>query len=406
MCASKVSMLLPNSFANLSTMIVTYAELKDISNLNEPLDINQLINIKNEMFSPTSTYMITSLLLNGANEGLTENELKFFLKVPNKMSLNGYLAKLTNLNNMKYMKYMKLKLRTAVFVQKSVQLTDDFVSVCENKFNCLISEVDFRDNLHVAHKINLWAQIITNWMTDFVISDIDKDTKIVLISVIYLNSRWLYFPEKTEKHKFHVSSSELYFVPTIKFEKFIYGEIAHWNVTFIEILFLNNNVTMTVFLPNEDMEPGNLEYLEKEFNLDEFQSIRNTYKNDYFDHDMELYLPMFTSECIHNMRQFFRHKNVSAMFEDIADFTRLSKIPLKVNNIIQTISVNIHEESSQFEVFALPVRERVRIPLRKPGPLQKLIVDRPFFYFVTVYGELMFAGNVRVPNFVFMRDEL
>lgn len=59
---------------------------------------NQLINMKNEMFSPTSTYMITSLLLNGANEGLTENELKFFFKVSNKMSLNRYLAKLTNLN--------------------------------------------------------------------------------------------------------------------------------------------------------------------------------------------------------------------------------------------------------------------------------------------------------------------
>ncbi|KAL6446791.1 hypothetical protein ACFW04_001311 [Cataglyphis niger] len=348
-------MLLTNSFANLSIMIVTYAELKDVSNLNEPLDINQLINIKNKMFSPTSTYMITSLLLNGANEGLTENELKFFLKVPNKMSLNGYLAKLTNLNNMKNIKYMKLKLRTAVFVQKSVQLTDDFLSVCENKFNCLISEVDFRDNLHVAHKINLWAQIITNWMTDFIIL------------------------EKTEKRKFHVSSLESYFVPTIKF---IYDEIARWNVTFIEILFLNNNVTMTAFLPNENMEPGNLKYLEKEFNLDEFKAIRNTYKNDYFDHDMELYL------CL--------QKNVSTMFEDIADFTRLSKIPLKVNNIIQTISVNIHKESSQ---------ESVRIPLRK-SPLQKLIIDRPFFYFVKVYGELMFAGNVRVPNFVFMRDEL
>lgn len=67
---------------------------------------------------------------------------------------------------------------------------------------------------------------------------------------------------------------------------------------------------MTVFLPNENMEPGNLEDLEKEFNLDEFQSIRNTYKNDYFDHDMELYLPIFTSECTRNMRQFFRFVSI------------------------------------------------------------------------------------------------
>ncbi|XP_029680857.1 serpin B6-like [Formica exsecta] len=132
----------------------------------------------------------------------------------------------------------------------------------------------------------------------------------------------------------------------MKFEKstFIHGEIPHWNAKFIEISFLNNNITMIIFLPNKNMEPGNLEYLDKKLNFAEFKSIRNAYTNK-FEQDMELYLPKFTSQCRQNMTEYFHQMGIITMFEDNADFTRLSKIPLKVNNIVQTISVTINEES-------------------------------------------------------------
>ncbi|XP_029679489.1 antitrypsin-like [Formica exsecta] len=386
-------------FANLSSLIITYVELKDISSLKEPSYINQLKNIENKVFSPMNIYMITSLLLNGAKEGSTEKELMSLLNIPDKISLNGYIAKLIYLNGIKN---IELHLGTAVYVQMSVELTADFSSICINRFNCSISKVDFKNNAYVAENINAWIQKTTNYkMLDRIISpvNIDKDTKIMLVNIVYVNSRWLNLTYKkgTEEYKFFVSPSKMYSVPTMKFEKLtlIHGEIPHWNAKFIEIPFSDNNITMIIFLPNEKMEPWNLKYLEKKINFTEFKSIRTAHTNK-LQKATYLYLPKFTSEYTQNITDFFRQKGVNTMFEDNADFTHLSKIPLKVNNIVQTVSVNIKEGNSEVPKI---VRSRVRKPPRVRPP-QKLIIDRPFCYLIEVYGELMFVGTVRAPDFI------
>ncbi|XP_029664886.1 antitrypsin-like [Formica exsecta] len=393
-----------NTYKNLSSAVVTYVELKDVSGLKEPSYINRLMNIENIVYSLINICMITSLLLNGAKEGATENELKSYLDITDKISLNEDLANLTYLNGIGN---IELHLETAVYVQNSVELTADFSSICINNFNCLISKVDFRNNEHVTETINLWAQKATNYnMLDHVISsvNVDRDTKIMLVNVVYLNSRWLNstYKRKLERRKFYISSSKMYFVPTIKFEKstFIHGEIPHWNAKFIEIPFLDDNVTMIIFLPNENMELGNLEYLRKKLNLSELQSVRTAYTNK-FEQDMELYLPKFMIAYHENMTDFFREVGVTTMFGDNADFTRLSEIPLKVNNIVQTVSVKINEGSSEDPDGYIFDRSEVREPV---GPRQELVVDRPFHYLIEVYGEIMFAGTVRAPEFIFRRD--
>ncbi|KAM0730415.1 Antitrypsin [Formica fusca] len=407
-CAFGASMSFNNqTYKNLSSAIVTYVELKDVSSLKEPSYINQLMNIKNIVNSLTNICMITSLLLNGAKEA-TENELMSNLGITDdqKISLNGYLANLTYLNDIGN---IELHLETAVYVQNSIELTADFSSICINIFNCSISKVDFRNNTHVAETINLWAQKATNYnMLNHVISpvNVDKGTKIMLVNIVYLNSRLLNstYKTKTERRKFYISPSKMYFVPTIKFEKstFIHGEIPHWNAKFIEIPLLDNNVTMIIFLPNENMEPGNLEYLEKKLNFFEFESIRTAYTNR-FEQDMDLYLPKFMTAHHENMTDFFRMMGVTTMFENNADFTRLSEIPLKVNNIVQTVSVKINGESSEAPNDNIFDESEIREPV---DPLQELVVDRPFHYYIEVYGEIMFAGTVRAPEFIFLRDEL
>ncbi|XP_029669668.1 uncharacterized protein LOC115239336, partial [Formica exsecta] len=97
-------------FANLSTAIITYVELKDISSLKDPSYIKQLLHRENTVFSPINIIMITSLLLNGAKEGATKNELMSLLKITDNIHLDGFLAMLTNLNDIEN---IKLHLKTA-----------------------------------------------------------------------------------------------------------------------------------------------------------------------------------------------------------------------------------------------------------------------------------------------------
>ncbi|KAL6446116.1 hypothetical protein ACFW04_001041 [Cataglyphis niger] len=226
--------------------------------------------------------------------------------------------------------------------------------------------------------------------------NIDKNTKIILINTVYLNTRWQNLKEKV-MHKFHVSPSNWYFVPTIKFEKstFFYSEVPHWNTKLIKILFLNGKISMIIFLPNEDMEPGNLDYLIDKFN---FEEIGNIYVKK-FEQNVELYLPKFTIQCTEDITNYFRLRGIITMFEDKIDFTRFSKIPLKGNNVIQKVSMRIKEEDSTIP----EVKRRGKKSIDSP---QKLIVDRPFLYSIIINEKWSFSGVVRTPDLILTRDEL
>ncbi|XP_029670317.1 serine protease inhibitor 3/4-like [Formica exsecta] len=388
-----------NIFNNLSTAIVTYVELKDVFSLKKPLYIKQLTNSRNKVFSNMSLKILTVLLANGAGKGLTGNELMSFWNITDKISLNNkYLSEFTFLNNIKN---IELHVENAIYVQKSVDLTADFSSICINILHCSISKVDFRDHIEVAETINSWVQKTTNNEILHVLSpvNIDKDTKIMLVNTAYLNIGLPNLKGEIVQRKFHVSPSESHFVPTIKFEKstFSYFEIPHWNTKVIEILFLNNKITMFIFLPNKEMVPGNLYYLNKKFNFKEFKSIRDTYSCEQV---MELYLPKFTIQYTQDMTHLFRWNGIITMFKDKADFTHLSKIPLKVSNIVQKVSVRINEEDSIIpEVVNRRGRKSVGLP-------QELVVDRPFMYVIETNGKIGFIGSVRKPDFLFMKDEL
>ncbi|KAL6446124.1 hypothetical protein ACFW04_001044 [Cataglyphis niger] len=394
-------------FTNFSTAIITYVELKDVSSLKEPSYINQLIKSKNLILSNMSLKMLTTLLANGVKEGSTEEELMSLWNLTDKRSLNNlYLHELTFLKDIKN---IEMHLENAIYVQKSIDLKADFLSLCINKFHCSISKVDFRNEIQVADTINSWVQDTTNNKILHLISpvNIDEDTKIMLVNTAYLNIEWPNIKEEMEKREFHVSPSESQYVPTIKFEKstFIHGEIPHWKAKFIEIPFLNTNITMDIFLPNEEMEPGSesLNYLLDKFDFKEFKLFKTAYTNK-LEQDMELYLPKFTIQYTQNMTDFFHERNVITMFEDKADFTHLSEIPLKVSNFVQKIVVKLTKEHSNIpEVVKKEKRKRIDLSQ------DELIVDRPFVYIIETNGIIWFMGSVRAPDkrgVIFTNDEL
>ncbi|XP_050449124.1 alaserpin-like [Cataglyphis hispanica] len=386
-------------FSNLSTAIVTYVELKDVSSLKEPYKYD-LLNAENIIFSKTSLQIILPLLINGARKGSTKNELMSCLQsINNEIPLNKkYKSELTFLNNFKNVDF---HIENAIYVHKSINLRAHFSSICINKFHCSISKVDFKNRMEVAETINSWVQETTNNEILHAISpvNINEDAKIILVNTVYLNTRLPNLKEKVMQRKFHVSPSNWYYVPTIKFEKstFFYGEILHLNTKFIEIPFLNNKISMIIFLPNKNMEPGNLEYLIKIFSY-KYKEITNTYIQK-FEQNMELYLPKFTIQCTEDMTDLLHSTDIFTMFEDKADFTRFSKIPLKVNNIVQKVSMRIKEEDSTIP----EVKRREKKSVDSP---QELIVDRPFFYIIVINGKWSFVGAVRKPDFILTRDEL
>ncbi|XP_050449887.1 antichymotrypsin-2-like isoform X2 [Cataglyphis hispanica] len=346
--------------------------------------------------------MIESLFLNSAR-GSTRNELMTYLGITDdkiKPFSDMYRPELAYLNDIEN---VELYLGNAIYVHKSVDLTNDFLSLCTNERHCSISKVDFKNNVETTKAINSWVQEKTNDEISQIISlgYIDKDTKIMLVNVVYLNVS-LDNVGKIDKRKFYPFPSKMFFLPTINFDnlKFIHGEIPQWSAKFVEISILNANITITIFLPYEEMKLEGLEYLLDKIDLSELRLLKtiNHYENiDY------LFLPIFRIVHDENVTDNFYQEGVTTMFGDDADLTNLSKIPLKVNSIIQANFINIDIGKSEVpNVDRNKVRNLV-------GSQKELVINCPFIYVIEVNEETIFVGIMQTSNFIYRRhktDEL
>ncbi|KAL6446724.1 hypothetical protein ACFW04_001281 [Cataglyphis niger] len=384
---------------DLSTAIVTYVEIKDIDSLKSP----RMRKFGNSLVSPIVMDMITALLLNVLKDTSKKELITYLNKIKiGKISLSEmFKSEFSYLNDIEN---IELYFGNAIYVQNSVNLTDDFLSLCMNKLHC--SKVDFRNNVKTARIINSWIEEKTNDKIPHVIFpgiDMNKDTKIMLINVVYFNIGLDNIKAKiSEKRKYYVSS-KLFYVPTIQIENlsFIHGEVPYWNAKFVEIPISNANITITLFYPIEKGSEG-LEYMLNKLDLDEFKVIKNVYVNKFENIDY-LFLPKFTIEYHKNMTNFYYKNRVTTMFKNDANLTGLSKIPLKVNNIFQTNFININLRNSE----APKVNEN---KIRESALSQRqLIIDCPFFFVINVHEEIAFAVVMQTPEFLFTgyrRDEL
>ncbi|XP_067204437.1 antichymotrypsin-2 isoform X2 [Linepithema humile] len=320
-----------NVFKNVSTACNNFAI---------PLYRNLVTNIDNNIItSPLSLYMILSLLFNGSG-GSTLNELKSVLYYDNAIFSNNEFESLIYL--LKNIKGTDLRIANAMYIQDGFQLMADFLSTYTNVFQS-ISRINFENIAYSVETINTWVQEATNNKISNIISsdNIDEDTKIVLVNAIYFKSKWLdMFDEKdTTKRNFYISETETNLVP-IMFKKsnYVYGEIPAWHTKFIEIPYSNQDFVMTILLPNKETD---LQTLEKNFN---WETLANAPKS--IDR-IELYLPRFKFEIAINMEDVLRKIGLNTIFEDSADFTHLSSIPLKVSHVVQKIFIEVNEEGSE-----------------------------------------------------------
>lgn len=351
----------------------------------------------NILTSPLSIHLILSLLSNGAS-GSTLNELISVLYHDDMFSLIGEFKDL--MSHLNGIKNIDLSMANAAYVQDGFELMTDFSMLYTIVFESEITRLDFKHNVHAAETINTWIQQTTNnKISDIVTSDdFDEDTKLVLVNAIYFKSKWLqpFNEQLTQKRKFYISKTDTSLVSTM-FRKSTYdhGEIPEWHIRFIEIPYLNQDITMIILLPNEDAE---LQTLEKNFNWETLDKTPRS--ND----EIELYLPRFKFEITMDLEDILRKIGLNSMFEDNANFQNLSSTPLKVNKVLQKVFIQVDEEGSE-AAAATVVQLRLR---RMINILEEFKVDRPFMFAIKHKPSKLplFLGSVRKIEDYHERDEL
>ncbi|XP_072759665.1 antichymotrypsin-2 isoform X1 [Anoplolepis gracilipes] len=357
-------------------------------NFTSPLYMTLAANTStNIIISPFNLHIILSLVSNGAG-GSTLEEMRAALGyVDTEETLNDKFQTLIVLLN--EMENVTLHAVNAAYIQKEVELIGDFLSMCINIFKSSISKINFEDNIHAAKIINSWVEATTyNKITNIISpSDISKDTKIMLVSAVYFNSRWLKPFNKNDTHNgmFRVSTKEIYPVSTMFIKgTFFYGEVPIWNTQFIEIPYFNDNIVMIVLLPHEGTE---LKDLEEKF---DWQTLIKTRR---FSDDFELYLPKFKFEISINLKDNLSKIGMNKMFTDGCDLTRLSKFSLKVSDVVQKIFIEVNEEGTEAGVVT-GVQTRLKRMVISP---MKFMVNRPFMFAIEHKPSetALFLGSMR-----------
>ncbi|KYN00229.1 PREDICTED: antichymotrypsin-2-like [Cyphomyrmex costatus] len=352
----------------------------------------------NVIISPLSLHMILFLLSNGA-AGSTLNELKSVLHYDDVVSTNDEFKALILL--LKDIENIELHIANKIYVQDGFDLMAEFLAICTNIFQSTISRLNFKNNELAVETINSWVQKATNnKILDIISSDhIYEDTKIMLINAIYFKSKWLHkFDEMhTANRKFHISKTETNLVPTMFItSKYAYGTIPIWKTRFIEIPYLNQDIVMIILLPDREME---LQVLENNFN---WKTLAD--KPRFID-EIALYLPKFKFEITIDLKDTLKKIGLNTIFEDNANFTQLSNIPLKVSHALQKIFIEINEEGSEAAaatVVGMRLRRMATLPI-------EFTVDRPFMFAIEHKPSRMplFLGSVKkIEDFLTKRDEL
>ncbi|XP_017880303.1 leukocyte elastase inhibitor-like isoform X2 [Ceratina calcarata] len=342
---------------------------------------------ENIVSSPLSIHMILSYLSHGADSTTLEEFTKSLYLFDKESIKEGYRSLITQFNELGN---IKLYLANAMYVRHDFDLFTEFLTIGKEVYQSEIVKIDFRRNTDAAAKINGWIKKKTNNKIPALVSpnDFDENTCMVLVNAIYFNGNWLQaFDKKNTKDRaFHVTASQQKLVPTMyRKSSYAHGNIPTLKAKFIQIPYMNTDVTMTIILPDDI---NGLMNVENKYTREALENV--TVSNS----EVELYLPKFKVEFRIDLRNILRNLDLSLMFEHNANFRRISKVPLLVSKVLHKAVIEVNEEGTE---AAAATYAQVRVRRMIVEEPEKFVVDRPFMFIIEYKPSKtsLFIGSIR-----------
>lgn len=247
------------------------------------------MNNKSFLVSPLSAHIILALALAGAKEK-TADQLSKGLHLPKdpediKKIIQPLLSSISNVS--------KVKLTTAnkMYIRDNFKVNETFQELAVKSFGAETDLLDFTNTSNAADVINKWVESKTeNRIKKLVDKDvINEDTALVLVNALHFKGTWEYpFEESfTKKMPFYVTPKEKIEIDTMNaVNTYLYAENKELDARFLQLPYENEEVTMTIVLPNQK---DGLKALEAR--LDE---VLKTQK--YSEQNVDVQIPKFKTE--------------------------------------------------------------------------------------------------------------
>lgn len=326
--------------------------------------------------SPLSISSLLSVLMMGT-EGQSNFELRRALRIPDSMSeedvhlaYQGLMEILSRTGP-----HVTLNVANGLFLQTGSGIIYEYTQKAQAHYKCVVHSLNFQNNSGQAtHDINQWVKESTNGMIPQLYTQpLSPDTTFVAVNTVFFKGKWHtpFLPSYTTEQEFDTGSGKIK-VPmmsgTVPVDYIVIPELDAHMAAFP---YKGGRQSMFIILPNGPVTPD-LEPLEQELSA---QRINGLIRN-MTTLDMRVWVPRMRLSFKANLKDTLMNLRVNSIFDpSTANFTRLSREPVFVNNIVHETVIEITEEGTKAAAAS-------GSDLNRMGSSRVFAVNRPAIIFI------------------------
>jgi serpin B len=341
----------------------------------------------NLFFSPFSLSTALAMTSAGAR-GETLAQMEHTLHLPAQDALHSAFGLLIDQESTNRAG-VKLHVANALFRQKDMELSPEFVRKTRLHYGAGVPEVDFRSDCEKAREaINAWVEQQTHQR----IRDLLKpgvagsDTRLVLVNAIYFKGDWAtqFSKSATAEGPFYLADGRSAQVPFMS-QKANFRHLQQTDFQILEIPYSGNNLSMVVLLP---AKAAGLSDLESRLTPDDLAAWLKNLREEKVD----VTLPRFKLTWEAALKVTLSEMGMALPFTAGADFGGINdgREPLSLKAVVHKAFVEVNEEGTEAAAASGVVARSLSLPT-----VPTFRADHPFVFLIRNRrnGSILFMGR-------------
>jgi serpin B len=355
----------------------------------------------NLFFSPYSISAALAMTHAGAR-GKTETQMTEALHFPRQRADDreqfhqAFGAIIKDLNARGGEGRYELIIANALWGQKGYEFLKGFLRCIEDNYDGRLEEVDFAGDTESARRtINAWVEQKTrDKIKDLIPKGVlNQLTRLVLTNAIYFKGNWAhqFKKEKTKDAPFTLAGGKKVDTPMMnQMGRFGYMEMEDFQG--LELPYVNNELSMIIFLPKQAGGLADFETKLTAENLSQWQAkLRKR--------EVIVSVPKFKETCQFSLADVLKQLGMTDAFSPAeADFSGMNgRKELFISEVIHKAFVDVNEEGTEAAAAT-----GVVVGLTSMGPKETPVfrADHPFLFLIrdNKSGSILFIGRVMNPK--------
>ncbi|XP_021035065.1 serine protease inhibitor A3N [Mus caroli] len=301
---------------------------------------------KNIVFSPLSISAALALMSLGA-KGNTMEEilegLKFNLTETSEADIHqGFGHLLQRLNQPK--DQVQISTGSALFIEKHQQILAEFQEKARALYQSEAFTADFQQPRQAKKLINDYVRKQTQGMIKELVSNLDKNTLMVLVNYIYFKAKWKvpFDPLDTFKSEFYAGKRRPVIVPMMSMEDLTtpYFRDEELFCTVVELKYTGNASALFI-LPDQ----GKMQQVEASLQPETLRKWKDSLKPRMID---ELHLPKFSISADYSLEDVLSKLGIRELFSTQADLSGITGgKDLRVSQVVHKAVLDVAETGTE-----------------------------------------------------------